>query len=130
MLKLQRGLIWSLFLAGAFAAQSFAQGGATGAITGTVQDTSGASIANAQVRITNQATRTLDTHSANGAGWLLHCAVAAGGLLFLGHQQRRFCPETIQRHCGSHHRNYPRDRQVGPASGESERGGSGGGAGS
>ena len=60
MLKLQRGLIWSLFLAGGFVAQSFAQGGATGAITGTVQDTSGASIANAQVRITNQATRTLE----------------------------------------------------------------------
>ncbi|MGB8116247.1 MAG: carboxypeptidase-like regulatory domain-containing protein [Candidatus Sulfotelmatobacter sp.] len=60
MLKLQRDLICTLFLAGAFVAQSFAQGGATGAITGTVQDTSGASIANAQVRITNQATRTLE----------------------------------------------------------------------
>src|SRR5579862_671981 len=60
MLKLQRRLIAILFLASAFAVQAFAQGGATGAITGTVQDNSGASIANAEVRITNQATKTLE----------------------------------------------------------------------
>src|SRR5215831_12945806 len=37
-----------------------AQGGATGAITGTVQDPSGAFVANAQVRITNQDTSVLE----------------------------------------------------------------------
>jgi hypothetical protein len=37
-------------------AVGFAQGGATGAITGTVQDPSGAFVANADVRITNQGT--------------------------------------------------------------------------
>src|SRR3954469_18438048 len=38
------------------AVQGFAQGGATGAITGTVQDPSGAVVANADVRVTNQDT--------------------------------------------------------------------------
>jgi hypothetical protein len=39
---------------------AFAQGGATGAITGTVQDPSGAFVANADVRITNQDTGVLE----------------------------------------------------------------------
>jgi Carboxypeptidase regulatory-like domain len=60
MSKLHRSLISIVFLTGVFVAQSWAQGGATGAITGTVQDASGAAIANAQVRITNEATRTLE----------------------------------------------------------------------
>ncbi|MEP6645160.1 MAG: carboxypeptidase regulatory-like domain-containing protein, partial [Acidobacteriaceae bacterium] len=36
--------------------QSFAQGGATGALTGTVQDPSGAFVPNAEIRIINQDT--------------------------------------------------------------------------
>jgi len=44
----------------ALTAQSFAQGGATGAITGTVQDPSGAVVANADVRIINQDTNVLE----------------------------------------------------------------------
>jgi hypothetical protein len=49
------------------AAQGFGQGGATGAISGTVQDPSGAYVANADVRVTNQETgvveRSLKTES-------------------------------------------------------------------
>jgi hypothetical protein len=41
-------------------AQALAQGGATGAITGTVQDPSGAFVAGADVRITNQDTRVVE----------------------------------------------------------------------
>jgi hypothetical protein len=41
-------------------AQAIAQGGATGAITGVAQDSSGAFIANAEVRITNQGTKVLE----------------------------------------------------------------------
>src|SRR5579863_1888628 len=44
----------------ALAVSAFGQGGATGAITGTVQDASGAVLANAGVRITNQETNVLE----------------------------------------------------------------------
>jgi hypothetical protein len=43
----------------ALAGNSFAQGGATGAIAGTVEDPSGANVANADVTITNQDTGTV-----------------------------------------------------------------------
>src|SRR5579863_1640056 len=44
----------------ALAVSAFGQGGATGAISGTVQDASGAVLANAGVRITNQETNVLE----------------------------------------------------------------------
>ena len=53
-------LIVLSFIVSALAAASFAQGGATGAITGTVQDPSGALVANADVRITNQETNVVE----------------------------------------------------------------------
>ena len=67
MPKLQVRLIWIALLATAFLAQAFAQGGATGAISGTVEDTSGASVANAEVRITNQATNVVERTVNTGA---------------------------------------------------------------
>ncbi|HUO24934.1 MAG TPA: TonB-dependent receptor [Candidatus Aquilonibacter sp.] len=48
-------------------AQALAQGGATGAITGTVEDPSGAIIANAEVNITNQDTKVLERTVQTGA---------------------------------------------------------------
>ena len=60
MPKLQGRLMWTVILAAAFITRAFAQGGATGAITGTVQDNSGASIAHAEVRITNDATKVVE----------------------------------------------------------------------
>src|SRR5690348_16150624 len=47
-------------IAVALTVPAFGQGGATGAITGTVQDPSGAVVANAEVRITNQETGLLE----------------------------------------------------------------------
>ncbi len=66
MPKLQGRFIWISFLATAFVAQAFAQGGATGAITGTIQDPSGAVVANAEVRITNQETGVLERSVTSG----------------------------------------------------------------
>ena len=51
----------------ALSVQVFGQGGATGAITGTVEDPSGAFIANAEVRITNQDTSVLERSVKTGA---------------------------------------------------------------
>ncbi len=50
----------------AVAVAAFGQGGATGAITGTVQDPSGALIANAIIRITNQDTGVLEREVTTG----------------------------------------------------------------
>jgi len=51
-----RNSIWIALLGLFLVGQAFAQGGATGAITGTVQDPSGAVVAGADVTITNQDT--------------------------------------------------------------------------
>ena len=56
-------LIASALIAFAMIAQAFAQGGATGAINGTVQDPSGAFVAGADVRITNQDTKLVERTS-------------------------------------------------------------------
>ena len=60
-------LVTLILIAFAFAAPAFGQGGATGAITGTVQDPSGAVVANAEVRITNQDTNVLERTVTTGA---------------------------------------------------------------
>ena len=62
-----QSLIRISFTALALIAQAIAQGGATGAVTGVVQDSSGAFIANAEVRITNQATKVLERTVKTGA---------------------------------------------------------------
>jgi hypothetical protein len=66
MPKLQARLIRIGFLTASFVAQAFAQGGATGAITGTIQDPSGAVVANADVRITNRETGVLERSVTSG----------------------------------------------------------------
>ena len=50
-----------------FTSLSYGQGGATGAIAGTVTDPSGAVVANAEVRITNQDTNVLERKVKTGA---------------------------------------------------------------
>ncbi len=65
-----RNFLWVGLLGLLLAGQMLAQGGATGAITGTVQDTTGAYVAGAEVRIVNQDTGVLArtvTTDANGS---------------------------------------------------------------
>src|SRR5215470_14650227 len=59
MSKFMRRFFWVSVAALLAIGQAFAQGGATGAISGTVQDATGAVIANADVRIINQDTGTV-----------------------------------------------------------------------
>jgi hypothetical protein len=59
MYRLAKNLLAILLLTGLFTVEVLAQGGATGAITGTVQDPTGAFVANADVRIINQDTGTV-----------------------------------------------------------------------
>jgi len=59
MPKFSQSLLWLLFIGLALLSQAFAQGGATGAISGTVLDPTGAVVANADVRMINQDTGTV-----------------------------------------------------------------------
>src|SRR5207253_223198 len=59
MPKFFRNQCWLAIFVVCLLGQAFAQGGATGAITGTVQDQSGAVVANADIRIINQDTGTV-----------------------------------------------------------------------
>ena len=59
MSQILRSRLWWLVLGISMVGQAFGQGGATGAITGTVEDASGAVVANADVKITNQDTGTV-----------------------------------------------------------------------
>src|SRR5215471_2950119 len=59
MPKFLRSRLWFVVLGISLLSQAFGQGGATGAISGTVQDATGAVVANADVRIINQDTGTV-----------------------------------------------------------------------
>jgi hypothetical protein len=59
MSKFLRSQLWLVMLAVCLLGQAFAQGGATGAMTGTIQDATGAVVPNADVRIINEDTGTV-----------------------------------------------------------------------
>lgn len=59
MLQILRSRLWWVVLGISMLGQAFGQGGATGAITGNVEDSSGAVVASADVKITNQDTGTV-----------------------------------------------------------------------
>ncbi|HVI07900.1 MAG TPA: TonB-dependent receptor [Candidatus Binatia bacterium] len=66
MLKALGRFIGSFVIVGILFSMAFAQGGATGAISGTVQDASGAGVPNAEIRVTNQDTKTLERTLVSG----------------------------------------------------------------
>ena len=59
MLQILRSRLWWVVLGISMLGQAFGQGGATGAITGNVEDASGAVVANADIKIINQDTGTV-----------------------------------------------------------------------
>src|SRR5947209_2784223 len=80
--------------------QMFAQGGATGAITGTVQDPSGAVVANADVRIVNQDTGTLTrTTKTDSNGWFTVTLLPVGtytiNVTIAGFQEAKFTDVAV-----------------------------------
>jgi Carboxypeptidase regulatory-like domain len=96
MPKLQSRLIWISFLATVFIARAFAQGGATGAITGTIQDPSGAVVANAEVRITNQDTGVLERSVASGADGSFTAPLLPAGEYTVGVHGAGFAESTFR----------------------------------
>src|SRR5579864_4494489 len=93
--------LWSFLLAVFLAAEAFAQGGATGAISGTVQDPSGAVVAGADVRIVNQdtgvLTRSLKT-DANGlfSATLLPVGTYTVSINSAGFQEAKFTDIAVR----------------------------------
>ena len=71
-------------------APAFGQGGATGAITGTVVDPSGAVVANAEVRITNQDTNVLERTVTSGPDGTFTAPLLPVGTYTLGIQSSGF----------------------------------------
>jgi hypothetical protein len=78
------------FMVLAVSLQVFAQGGATGAITGTVQDPSGAFIASAEVRITNQDTGVIERSVQTGADGAFTAPLLPVGMYTVSVQSKGF----------------------------------------
>src|SRR5438309_1274357 len=86
---------WKKFIAigvatWALAAAALGQGGATGAITGTVQDPSGAFVANATVRITNQDTAVIERSVTTGPDGAFTAPLLPVGTYTVGVQSAGF----------------------------------------
>ncbi len=79
----------------ALATPGFGQGGATGAISGTVQDPSGAFIAGAEVRITNQDTNVLERSVKTGADGAFTAALLPVGTYIVSIQSAGFAEGTF-----------------------------------
>jgi hypothetical protein len=78
------------FMVLALSLQVFGQGGATGAITGTVQDPSGAFIASAEVRITNQDTGVIERSVQTGADGAFTAPLLPVGMYTVSVQSKGF----------------------------------------
>src|SRR5215471_19026996 len=92
--------IWNRFIATsvavlALAIGALAQGGATGAIFGTVQDPSGAFVANANVRITNQDTNVVERSVTTGPDGSFTAALLPVGTYVVSIQAEGFADAKI-----------------------------------
>jgi hypothetical protein len=101
MPKSFRNSFWIVVLSILFVTQAFAQGGATGAITGTVVDPTGALVANADIRIINQdtgETTRAATTDASGAfiATLLPVGTYTVSITRTGFQEGRFTDIVVR----------------------------------
>jgi hypothetical protein len=101
MSKPFRSTFWIVFLSTLLLTQTFAQGGATGAISGTVVDPTGAVVANADIRIINQdtgettrATKTDPTGAFNAT--LLPVGTYTVSINSTGFQEGRFADIVVR----------------------------------
>ena len=117
MSKFLRSMLWLVVLGVSTLGQVFAQGGATGAISGTVQDASGAVVANADVRITNQDTGTVTRVTKTDATGSFNGDAAPGGELYGEHHERRVPGSEDSGHCRARYGNDPHDGEDGSAAG-------------
>jgi hypothetical protein len=95
MSKFFRSQCWLAIFIVCLLGEAFAQGGATGAITGTVQDSTGAVVANADVRIVNQdtgeVTRTTKTDATGSfTATLLPVGTYTVNIVSTGFQEGKF----------------------------------------
>ncbi len=89
MSKFLRSMLWLIVLGISMLGQAFAQGGATGAINGTVEDASGAVVANADVRIINQDTGTVTRVTKTDATGSFVATLLPAGELYGEYHERR-----------------------------------------
>jgi hypothetical protein len=78
-MSMRMRVLWGLVASLLVASQVLAQGGATGAITGTVSDTTGAVVAKAEVRITNQGTGTVSRTTVTDSNGLFNAPLLPVG---------------------------------------------------
>ena len=96
MFSIRKSIAMGVFIA-CFSGLVFAQGGATGAITGTVSDASGAVVAGAKVDIVREATGQVERHLTTDSAGALHRQPLARRQLYRRSQRLRFCHHQVSR---------------------------------
>src|SRR5882724_6489358 len=95
MLRTARSCFFLGLIFGLLSTYLVAQGGATGAITGTVTDATGAVIPNAQVQIVNKATGEVARTVVTDANGLFNAALLPVGTYDISVQSAGFAPGTV-----------------------------------
>ena len=96
-------LLWISLVGLIWVAQALAQGGATGAISGTVLDPSGAVVAGAEVRIINQDTGFAGRSIKTDASGSFTATLLPVGNLHGGCVESGFSGGEVHRHRGARH---------------------------
>ena len=107
-----RNLMAAVLFMAIFTGMMFAQGGATGAIGGVVQDASGAVIANARVSIKSEATGEVLRQVMTDASGLFTATLLPVGTYYSGSEGGGLSRYKVPRRGGAHHGNHAHDRSL------------------